>query len=191
MQICTNGIPALDAPKLWGRFQSTDLWSDGGISTWAKRNDLPVPSAGHLCFWRHLPMPRESGSKRVMPRWSVFDRRVERNWPRLGHRWRRFCPNRLERAVVVEELIEHALDRRFDVVGTAIAHVGVLVAGLYHRNARLLTDLAVGHDTRIGFERGILGSLRHRWQFVRRHKIVEFLVNVGAKAPRVVRHPRH
>jgi len=59
------------------------------------------------------------------------DRHVGRNRPGIGHRRRRFCDDRPELAFVIEEFVEHALDRRFDVVGTAIAHVGVLVAGLY------------------------------------------------------------
>ena len=70
----------------------------------------------------------------VMPA-SVLDNR-----PGVSHQRQRVCNDRLERALVIEEFVEHALDRRFDVVGTAIAHVGVLVAGLYDRNARLLSD---------------------------------------------------
>src|SRR6266545_2354925 len=77
---------------------------------------------------------------------SVLDRRVERNRPRLGD-FRCIGIDRLERAVVFEELVEHALNCGFDVIGTAVAHVGVLVAGLHNRNAGLLADVLIGDDT--------------------------------------------
>jgi hypothetical protein len=59
------------------------------------------------------------------------DRHVGRNRPGIVHQRRLFCDDRPERAFVIEEFVEHALDRRFDVdvVGTAIANVSVSERG--------------------------------------------------------------
>src|SRR2546423_4049391 len=58
------------------------------------------------------------------------DRRVGRNRPRISHKRGRFRQDPLERAFVIEEFIQPTPDRRFHVVGTAIAHVSVLIPGL-------------------------------------------------------------
>src|SRR5674476_392257 len=94
---------------------------------------------------------------------SVLDRcdpHIGSNRTGIGHQRRRVCNDRPERAFVIEEFVEHALDRRFGVVGTAIAHVGVLVAGLYDRDARLLTDPFRRDDPGIGLELRILRTER-------------------------------
>src|SRR5712692_7949898 len=89
---------------------------------------------------------------------SVLNRRVERNRPRIGQRRRRL--DRLERAVVIEEFVEHALDRFLCRVRTGIAHVVVLEAGTDHRNPGLLADVVVRNDARVSFEDGILRTER-------------------------------
>ena len=68
------------------------------------------------------------------------DRRVGRNRPGIGHQRRRLGVDRLQRAVVVEEFVEHVLDRCLGLVRTGIAHVVVLEAGTHDRDAGLLAD---------------------------------------------------
>src|ERR1035437_10334466 len=91
-------------------------------------------------------------------------------WFYFCHQRRRFRPDRPERAFVIEEFVEHALDCRFDVAGTAIAHVGVLVAGLYDRNAGLLTDPFRRNDPWIGLELRILRTERQDLESAVSHK---------------------
>src|SRR5450432_2282923 len=90
---------------------------------------------------------------------SVLDWCIQRNRSRLRD-LRRIALDRFERAVVVEEFVEHALDRVLDRIRTAVAHVGVLVAGLHDRDAGLLADLLIGNDARIGLEDRILRTER-------------------------------
>src|SRR3984957_10013705 len=95
------------------------------------------------------------------PRSSVLDGRVERHRPRIGQGGRRFGRDRLERtAVVIKEFVEHALDRLLDLLGTAIAHIGVLIAGSHNRNPGLLAILVIGNDAGIRLEHWILRSER-------------------------------
>src|SRR5665213_507119 len=61
---------------------------------------------------------------------SVLDRRVERNRPRLGD-LRRVGLHRLQRTVVVEEFVEHALDALLRLLGAGIAHVVMLEVGTH------------------------------------------------------------
>jgi hypothetical protein len=70
-------------------------------------------------------------------------RHVGRNRPRIDQwRWR-LGLYRLERALVDEEFVEHALDRCLGLIGTGIAHVVMLEAGLYDRNSSLLAYFLV------------------------------------------------
>src|SRR5882757_7356905 len=91
-------------------------------------------------------------SDQALPIWierrrgaSVLYGRVEGDRPRLGD-LRHVGQDRLERAVILEELVELALDIRLDLVRSAIAHPGVLVGGLHDGNAGFLADRFVGHD---------------------------------------------
>src|SRR6266849_8021332 len=91
-----------------------------------------------------------------MPRSSVLDRHVGRNRPRIDQwRWR-LGLDRTQRAVVIQEFVENALDRCLCPVRTGIAHVVMLDAGLYDRNARLLTDFFRRNDARVRLEHRIL-----------------------------------
>src|SRR3979490_2006047 len=75
---------------------------------------------------------------------SVLDRRIKRDRARFGQNLRRTGIDRSDIAVsVIEEFVEHALDRRLDVVRSAIAHVDMLIAGIDDRDAVLLADFVV------------------------------------------------
>src|SRR5450432_617169 len=87
---------------------------------------------------------------------SVLDWCIQRNRSRLRD-LRRMALDRFERAVVVEEFVEHALDRVLDRIRTAVPHVGVRVAGL-------LADLLIRNDARIGLEDRILRTEREDLQ---------------------------
>src|SRR5258705_10677042 len=98
-----------------------------------------------------------------MPRSSAWH--GGRNRARIGQcRWR-LGLDWLERAVVNEEFVEHALDRCLGLIGTGIPHVIMLEAGLYDRNAKLLTDFFRRNDTRIRLEHGILRTARQDLEF--------------------------
>src|SRR5258708_1464596 len=110
-------------------------------------------------------------------------------WAGMGHD-RVACLDRLLRALVIEEFVEHALDRCLCLVRTGIAHVVVLVAGLHNGNPGLLTDFLIGNDTGIGLEHRILrterqdlesavGHERHT-QVVQRHDLLDMVgVHLG------------
>src|SRR6185437_16889152 len=105
---------------------------------------------------RDAVQPRRGRSRRKP---SVLDRRIERDRAGLG-RLRYVGPDRRERAVVLDERVEHALDRGLDLVGAAIAHFGVLESGLHDLDTRFLADRLVRYHAGIGLELRILGAER-------------------------------
>src|SRR5579863_2488314 len=91
---------------------------------------------------------------------SVLGNRGEGcNRPRIGHRRRLL--HGAERAIVVEEFVEHPLDRRLGFIRAGIAHVVVLKSGANNGNPGLLTDFFVRNDTGIGLEDGVLRAERN------------------------------
>src|SRR5258708_36302788 len=103
-----------------------------------------------------------------MPRPSAWH--GGRNRARIGQcRWRHGL-DWIERALVNEEFVEHALDRCLGLIGTGIPHGIMLEAGLYDRNARLLTDFFRRNDTRIRLEHRILRTERQDLEFAVSHK---------------------
>src|SRR6201999_4477567 len=112
-------------------------------------------------MWRAITPRSMRGRSANRSRWatSVLDRRVKRDRSRLGD-LRHVGQYRLERAVILEELVQHALDIRLDVVGPAIAHPVVLVAGLHDRDAGLFASAVVGYDAGIWLEHRILRTER-------------------------------
>src|SRR4030088_475765 len=62
-----------------------------------------------------------------------FDRHVGRYRPCIRHQ-RRLGDHWLELAVIIEEFIEHAPDRRFAIVGAAVAHVSMMIPCLDNLN---------------------------------------------------------
>ena len=91
-----------------------------------------------------------------------------------------------QRAVgIVEEFVEHGLDRRLGLVRTGVAHVVMLEAGVDHRDAGLLALLVIGNDAGIGLETGILGAERQdlelavgherHAQIVQRHDLLDLV----------------
>src|SRR6266478_1108947 len=101
---------------------------------------------------------------------SVPDRLIEGDRPRRLDDLQGVGLDRPERAVVVEKFIQHALDRRLNVIGTAIAHIGMLITGLHDRNAGLFTDIIGGNHTWIGLEHRVLGTEGQYLEFTVGHK---------------------
>src|ERR1700722_8116281 len=70
------------------------------------------------------------GLRSVLGNW-----RIGRNRPGIRHRRRRVCFNRPERAVIIQEFVEHPLDRGLGFIRTGVAHVVVLERGAHDGNA--------------------------------------------------------
>src|ERR1700704_1972040 len=124
------------SPDISGSQMAASLmWAGTGVRSMCARH-----------AWRGGPGPGPT-----LP--SVLDRRVERDGPRLGHQRRRLGGiDGLERAVVIEEFVEHALDRRLGFVRAGVAHVVMLEPGLNNRNAGLLAYFVGGDDAGVGLE---------------------------------------
>src|SRR5665213_478085 len=129
--------------------------------------------------WLHALCGAGSGSGQCalgsVARPSVLDRSVERNRSRfgdLGH----VGLDRLQRAVVVEEFVEHALDGLLCLLGAGIAHVVMLEIGTHHRNPRLRANIVAGNDARIGLEHRILGTERQDLELAVGHERQEQIV---------------
>ena len=98
--------------------------------------------------------------------------------------------DRRQYAVIVEELVEHALDLGLRRLRSTIAHLGVLDVRLDHRDASLLALLVIRNDAGIGLEHRIMrperqdldlaiGHERHT-QVIKRDKLLHLVrINLG------------
>src|SRR3984893_13697145 len=164
--ICRTWISRRRTLRSW-----TSVWSVGRTSALA---NCCKPYVGRD------PGPVNVRGKRLP---SVLDRRVERNRPRVGHDRRGFCIDRLERAVVGDELVEHVLDRYLGLVGTGIAHVVMPEAGVDDRDPGLLALFGGRNDPGVSLEDRVLrtegqdlepavGDERHA-QVIERHDLLD------------------
>src|SRR5579864_7243959 len=115
----------------------------------------------------------------------AYDRRVRRDRPGIRHRRRNGRVDRPQRALVVEHLVQHFLDRRLGFVRTRIAHVVVPERSAHDRYSGLFADFLAGNDARIRPEDGVFRPERddfepaigHEWhaQIVQRHDLLDLI----------------
>src|SRR5256885_8368328 len=140
--LVSGNEPALPDPAFCAEVTSPagfGLIGSPDISARKLQQALCGPSSGSgQCLVDAPVLPAPGEIEISVSSTSVLSWPVERNRARIGQcRWR-LGLDRLERALVDEEFVKHVLDRCLGRIGTGIAHVVMLEAGMDDRNSSLL-----------------------------------------------------